>query len=249
MLYIRNRSSAFRRIARDLALPVVYPHYQRRVFRRRPNRISCIVNIGCSHVVWDEDTTVLNRNIDPAVSKLQAFQLFTAAGISCPQVMTAEEATQSGVAFLGRRDGLSQGQGITVYNAGDVPAQHTFYVKTIPCRREFRVHVWRGEIICIQKKRLAAATSVIHNHSNGVLFQVVPLEEFNIGTRRTQQIKELAINAVQALGLDFGAVDILQEAGTDKLYVLEVNTAPGISSIPVYNAYKTVIENLIENRI
>ena len=37
----------------------------------------------------------------------------------------------------------------------------------------------------------------------------------------------MGIDAVSALGLDFGAVDIIEDAD-GKLYVLEVNTAPGL---------------------
>ncbi len=39
----------------------------------------------------------------------------------------------------------------------------------------------------------------------------------------------LGCHAVSALGLDFGAADIIQDKH-GKLYVLEVNTAPGLTS-------------------
>ena len=38
----------------------------------------------------------------------------------------------------------------------------------------------------------------------------------------------IAVNAVKALGLDFGAVDIIYNEKENQYYVLEVNTAPGL---------------------
>ena len=38
----------------------------------------------------------------------------------------------------------------------------------------------------------------------------------------------LAINAIRALHLDFGAVDIIYNERENQFYVLEVNTAPGL---------------------
>jgi len=35
--------------------------------------------------------------------------------------------------------------------------------------------------------------------------------------------------SVMALGLDFGAVDIVYNENDNKAYVLEINTAPGLS--------------------
>lgn len=247
MFFIYSQSSAFRRIARELGVPVSYPYTGRTITRGRLNNLRTHINIGCARVDWsfigNED--VYNKNIAIAVSKVQTYQRLTEDGIPCPQLMTMEEAVACGRQFLGRKDGLSGGRGIHVYAAGEVPArQHEFYTPVIACRREFRIHVWNARVICIQKKRLANATSIVHNHDNGVVFQTIPMDQFNIGTERTALIRSRAVSAVGALGLDFGAVDILQERDTNELYVLEVNTAPGISSEPAYNAYLQAIRDM-----
>ena len=41
-------------------------------------------------------------------------------------------------------------------------------------------------------------------------------------------IIEQSIAAVQHVGLDFGAVDIIYNQREDSSYVLEINTAPGL---------------------
>jgi hypothetical protein len=46
------------------------------------------------------------------------------------------------------------------------------------------------------------------------------------GIREIPEVTQLAIKAVQALGLDFGAVDVVFADG--KASVLEVNSAPGL---------------------
>ena len=40
---------------------------------------------------------------------------------------------------------------------------------------------------------------------------------------------EEAVKAVESLSLDFGAVDLIYNAREDKYYVLECNSAPGLS--------------------
>jgi len=43
----------------------------------------------------------------------------------------------------------------------------------------------------------------------------------------------VALAAVSALGLDFGAVDIIYNEHENQYYVLEVNTAPGLEGTTV----------------
>ena len=47
------------------------------------------------------------------------------------------------------------------------------------------------------------------------------------GAATLTQLTALGTNAVASLGMDFGAVDIIKDGGG--FYVLEVNSAPGIS--------------------
>lgn len=65
----------------------------------------------------------------------------------------------------------------------------------------------------------------IKNLSHGYVFKT-PEKDLN------KSRKEAAIAAVEALGLDFGAVDmVVDEEG--KEFVLEVNTAPALSPMRV----------------
>lgn len=93
---------------------------------------------------------------------------------------------------------------------------------------EYRIHVMGGEIIDVQKKRRASEAvedaslnPQIRSHANGWVYC---RENVNASHR----VRELAVEAVAALGLDFGAVDIMTiQSGAP--FVLEVNSAPGLS--------------------
>ncbi|MNL18562.1 hypothetical protein D3C87_1397120 [compost metagenome] len=63
----------------------------------------------------------------------------------------------------------------------------------------------------------------IRNHGNGFIFAR------NEDGITPPDVLVQAVNAVKALGLDFGAVDVIFNDKEQKAYVLEVNTAPGLA--------------------
>lgn len=92
------------------------------------------------------------------------------------------------------------------------PATH--YQKYLTGFREFRVHIVNGESIKISEKIGGG------NYHQGAVFEYP--HDFN----HKKTLRKLARDAVEALGLDFGAVDILWK---DEGYVLEVNSAPRLT--------------------
>jgi hypothetical protein len=65
------------------------------------------------------------------------------------------------------------------------------------------------------------ANPYIRSHGNGWNF-------CREGIEHPDAVVNAAIACVQALGLDFGAVDIGHERGTDRVCVYECNSAPGL---------------------
>lgn len=247
MFYIYSPKSAFRRVAKELSTPTMYPFHNKLIMRHRNVRLTHVVNVGCSSIgTAPTPDLIINKDIRLAISKVKTYKRLEECGIRCPRLLTKAQALQFNTPLLGRKDGLSGGRGIMVYTNGtEIVQEHDFYVPVIPCRREFRIHVFNKEIVAIQKKRIANAISIIHNHDNGVLFQNIPLDDFNIGARKTSEIKEMALAATQAVGLDFAAIDVLQEQGTNELFILEANSAPGISSQPIYHIYLELFRKLV----
>ena len=104
-------------------------------------------------------------------------------------------------------------------------APDDYYVSYVPTVAEYRIHVFRGEVIRCQRKHMndveqAAQRPWIRNHGQGYIFKGVRLDT-------CEPEANAAKLAVTALGLDFGAVDVLRAVFTEPV-VLEVNTAPGV---------------------
>lgn len=112
---------------------------------------------------------------------------------------------------------------------------------------EYRVHVFNGEVILYQKK-----SRRIDEDGNVVTPEGEEADIRNLDTnwvyrtgnlRRLERIEQLAIDAIDALGLDFGAVDIIKDTeGT--VYVLEVNSAPGLGNTETLAAYVSAFNSL-----
>jgi hypothetical protein len=184
-----------------------------------------------------------------ATSKLSTFRALSAANIVVPS-FTQDRSVAVGwnARLLGRdQDHGSQGAGIHVYHQGDTVGNHQFYVKYWRKEREFRVHVFKGRVIFIQeklRKRVRVPTSVlpgssyIRSHNRGWCFAFNHLST----SPCPSNVSDAAVAAVQALGLDFGGVDI----GWNERHgaaVFEVNTAPGLeeTSLQAYvEAFKTL---------
>jgi D-alanine-D-alanine ligase-like ATP-grasp enzyme len=83
----------------------------------------------------------------------------------------------------------------------------------------------------------------VRNHDNGFIF-------VRNDVKAPSSVEEQAVRAIKALGLDFGAVDIIWNDKQQKAYVLEVNTAPGLEGSTV-DDYARGFRNLIgwSNRV
>ena len=99
------------------------------------------------------------------------------------------------------------------------------YVKYVKKRAEYRVHVFSGVAVDVQQKRKRNDTetdSRIRSFNNGWVYCRDNINPYNAA------ILDQSIAAVEALGLDFGAVDVIWNDHYQRAYVLEVNTAPGL---------------------
>lgn len=119
------------------------------------------------------------------------------------------------------------GAGIELCDDIDNLPDAPLYVEYIKKQDEYRVHVFNGKVIDVQQKKKRRETPneevnyQIRNHSNGFIYardNITPPDAS----------LDIAVDAVGALGLDFGAVDIIYNAHRDQCYVLEVNTACGL---------------------
>lgn len=200
--------------------------------------LDVLLNWGASKVdreIWAGRTLNHPRFVKRASNKLDTFK--TLHGVcSIP-----EWTIDPGVAYRWFKEGSTvvarhklnghSGEGIHIYEAGtpeviweDAP----LYTKYIPKTQEYRLHVFQGEVFFTQRKARKKEIPdeevnwKIRNHANGFIYA------HNEGHDLGDGASQLAALAVDSLGLDFGAVDMIYNKKQDKYYVLEVNTACGL---------------------
>ncbi|UFK09563.1 putative ATP-grasp protein [Xanthomonas phage DES1] len=185
-----------------------------------------------------------------AVNKLYTFQRLEAYNVAAPAY--TEQLEEVGDSKWLARTNLtgSGGDGIIVVRPGDEIPEAPLYVKYIPKAQEYRIHVFNGKVIATQQKRKRSDVEqtpdqkLIRNSANGWVFCVEAVEFLNDDVE--QDVKTQAVNAVEALGLDFAAVDIIVGRDDNKAYVLELNTAPGLESPTVIAAYIQAIKEILD---
>ena len=118
------------------------------------------------------------------------------------------------------------------------------YVKYVPKKDEYRIHVSGGEVIDQQRKAKRSDFSAenvnwqVRNHHNGFVF-------VREGVEPPEAVIESALQSVSLCGLDFGAVDVIWNNHRSKAYVLEINTAPGLENTTADN-YATSLTSLAD---
>lgn len=100
-----------------------------------------------------------------------------------------------------------------------------FFTPYLPSVREFRVWSYRNRHLGTYEKVLRRPQDfkrIGRNHANGFDFSGVENDAV------PQALKDVSRDALRGLGLDFGAVDVIQQPHGGYV-VLEVNSAPGVS--------------------
>lgn len=118
------------------------------------------------------------------------------------------------------------------------------YTKYIPKKDEYRVHVFKDKVIDVQKKALKE--EFIEANRGNINHKVRNLENGYIYKRgdvvAPDDVLQQSIKVVKAIGLDFGAVDIIFNHKQQKAFVLEVNSAPGLEGTTLENYSKAFKE-------
>lgn len=201
-------------------------------------------NRGPSGLInWGRATanTELNPDITNGTNKRKMRELFAENDVAMPKLYSSHEVYEHlaplneydhGVRFVGRPDQHSKGRGFWgITTIGDLrralhgtrrKAAATHFMEYIEAEHEYRVHIFRGKSLRISEKKFDGVDS----NNRPVYTTIKP-------TGNVEYVRRAAKKAVEALGLDFGAVDILasddERQDDNKLvYVLEVNAAPGL---------------------
>jgi glutathione synthase/RimK-type ligase-like ATP-grasp enzyme len=200
-------------------------------YRKRENDF--VINWGNTRVPSWGNADINNYDaVARACDKIVALQTMKEAGVRTVEFTT--NRTEVG-AWLEAGDSVYSrtltrghaGNGIIISNSNDEIPDAPLYTRGIESNVEYRVHVFNGKAIDYAKKiplegsELTVEVSKIKSHSRGWTFAR------NVKLRPS--VQEEAVKAVTALGLDFGAVDIIiNPKNKNRPHVLEVNTSPGL---------------------
>jgi glutathione synthase/RimK-type ligase-like ATP-grasp enzyme len=166
-----------------------------------------------------------------SVDKLTQYEWFKANDIPALEFTTDSDVVDGWLAnehiVLGRKYlNASCGKGIVIIEQqGNIPELpvYTMYKKK---KREFRVHVFKDEVVNVTEKKRRKGfegqrNTKIRNLANGYVF-VQSVENEPV------ELRQLAIRAARVSSSDFRGVDIGYNQQKGELFVIEVNSAPGI---------------------
>ena len=218
-----------------------------------------IINWGNSERRFKGQYLNSPENVARASNKEAAFLLFQEANVPIPSYTTdktvAEEWLRAGSSVVARtllRASGGRGIQLVVPNGSggaddnnvlpNAPL-YTLYVKKAD---EYRCHVVQGAVLDVQQKKKRQeipneeVNYQIRNAANGWVF-------CRGGVSAPSCVIVAARNAVDALGLDFGAVDIGFNRHDKTACVYEVNTAPGLEGETLeryFEAFLTIFPQL-----
>lgn len=185
---------------------------------------------------WGRNDTInakLNPDISKTTNKRIMRTLFHDNEVPMPKLYTFEEAYNQalrGNKIVGRPDKHTKGRGFWLVDSEKKFTKAlrgtrkkrgaTHFMEYVEAPREYRVHIFMGKSIRISEKSFGESGAT----AQGLYITRKPQHE-------VKHVRKAAKQAVKAVGLDFGAVDIL--ADDTQCWVTEVNSAPGLGgSLP-----------------
>ena len=173
-----------------------------------------------------------------SVDKLTQYKWFVEQNIPALEFTVDKHLAMQWVAdgntVFGRKYlNASCGKGIVVFDKENVLEMQGFpvFTKYKKKKREFRVHVFKDEVVNVTEKKRrkefdGERDTKIRNLANGYVFVQTVANE-------PPGLRELALSAAKVSGSDFRGVDIGYNEKKDELFVIEVNSAPGIQGTNV----------------
>lgn len=242
-----NNSEGSKRLAE--ALKVRRIRHTNSAFKGSPKKV--VINWGSSDLPEEVmKSKIINHPsaVGICTNKLSFFEFLAKNGNG--QVSIPDWTTDPATAMRWCAEGQTvcartvlqghSGEGLVLMDKNNIDSfvKARLYTLYIPKFDEYRVHVINGNIIDIQRKALRNGwveenpgqkpNYKVRNHANGFVYVRGDINP-------PPHITDQAVKAVNAIKLDFGAVDIIWNAKRERAYVLEINTAPGVEGQTVQN--------------
>jgi len=210
-----------------------------------------VINLGVTDDLPYEGRIINTQDMVRAASnKKQARIIFGEAGVPSPTLyLKTADIRKEDLPVIGRTSYHCKGQGFwfcktleAVKRAAREGATH--FLEFIPDTREYRVHTFSkkrclGEETRTPEDYVSIKISEKVWQGDGAPNAAEPQKNHEFGwtflgpqNRREEEldvVRHAAKQAIAALGLDFGAVDVMYRVRAKQPYVLEVNSTPSLS--------------------
>lgn len=225
LLSTNLKSGSLKRIAEGLSKKLGYKVW--RSSQQKPNRI---------HLLYGDQK-----------GKIEQYKWFTDNGLSS-LVWTTDQQTaktwckEGSVVICRTLTHSSEGKGIVVAEKPEQLVVAPVYTQYKKKKKEFRVHIFKDQVVHVLEKRRKSdydgdADAKIRNTANGYVFCSENVTEPN-------GLRDLALAASKVTASDFKGVDIGYNEKLNQLFVIEVNSAPGIEGTNVDRYIEVICENL-----
>lgn len=214
---------------------------------RKSNENDLILNWGNSHFNLLPNRYYINLpiSVKSTVNKLKTFKILEENFVNIPEYTRSWEEAQEwcnrGSRVFARYEISSYGgKGIDIYEPRTYINNlnnYKFYTLFVPKKQEFRVHVFHGKVIDVTEKKAKydkdeSYSPYIRSRARGWTF-------CRSDIKRNESAEDLAVKAVKALKLDFGAVDAgITHDGSPIIF--EINSAPGLEGTSLYKYAMTI---------
>lgn len=201
--------------------------------RFKPTQKKCVINWGSSTLpqAFNMCKQVLNINVGQVSNKLVFFNMIKGKDYCIP-FYTAKGAAEE--ALTGKNKIVCRtllnshsGKGIVIASSKEEVVDAKLYVEYIPKKEEYRIHVFDGKAFHLQRKGRKKGVPdeqvnwQVRNNANGFCYMT---ENIYV----PPEVISAAEDAVATCKLTFGAVDVIWNDKNQKVYVLEINSAPGL---------------------
>lgn len=236
-------SKSGKELAHGLGAKRVYPN---RRYRYRQGHT--IINWGNTQLPdWYTEQAgenMLNKpsSVQKACDKLLCLNTLRDSGVPCLEFTEdIMEAIDWDIVYVRNTLNGHSGQGIEVIDTSvNMLPDAPLYTRAVNSCGEYRIHVFGDKVIDFRKKsrrnedHASEEQSRVRTHDNGWIFRMGGIEI-------TERQKDVALRAIKALGLDFGAVDMLKDDDGNDI-VIEVNTAVGLTGSTITNYVNAINE-------
>jgi glutathione synthase/RimK-type ligase-like ATP-grasp enzyme len=211
-------------------------------------RIAQALTQQLGYKVWRSNKQKPNREhlkYGDQKGKIEQYEWFHEKGLSALDFTQSSEVArqwveQGDVVVCRKLTHASEGKGIVIAETSDAVVPAPVYTKYKKKKKEFRVHIFKDTVVHVLEKRRKQGVegdTKIRNTANGYVFCSENVQE-------PPGLRELALQAGRVTASDFKGVDVGYNEKKNELFVIEVNSCPGIEGTNIQR-YVDVIKQYV----